>query len=55
MKQLTCMVEGCDATITAETEDAVMEQAAAHGAEAHPDLEVDEEMAAELRSAIVDV
>ncbi|MDX1745106.1 MAG: DUF1059 domain-containing protein [Halobacteriales archaeon] len=55
MKQLECMVDGCEATITAATEDEVMEQAAAHGAEAHPDLEVDEELAASLRTAITDV
>ena len=55
MKQLECVVDGCDATITAETEYEVMEQAAAHGQAAHPDLEVDEEMAASLRASITDV
>ena len=41
--------------MSAETAAEVMEQAAAHGAEAHPDLEVDEELAAELRAGITDV
>ena len=54
-KRLECFIEGCDATIEADTEDAVMDQAAAHAAEVHPDLELDEETVGAIRDAIQDV
>lgn len=54
-KRLECFIEGCDATIEADTEDEVMERAAAHAAEAHPDLELDDDTVGAIRDAIVDV
>lgn len=54
-KRLECVVDGCSATIDGETEDDVMEQAKAHAAEAHPEVELDEETAASIRASIRDV
>lgn len=42
-QELHCVVDGCDASITEDTEEAVLETAEEHAAEAHPDLELDEE------------
>ena len=49
-KRLDCIVDGCHATIEADTADAVMEQA-----EAHPELELDEATVRSLRSNIREV
>jgi predicted small metal-binding protein len=54
-KQLDCIVDGCDATTEAETEEGVMAQAEAHAQDAHPDVTLDEETAATIRSNIRDV
>ena len=48
-------MEGCDATIEGDTEDEVLDRAAAHAAEAHPDLELDDETVGAIRDAIQDV
>jgi predicted small metal-binding protein len=53
-KRLGCPVEGCHASIEAETEDEIMEQAQEHAASLHPELTLDEETAANSRSQIVD-
>lgn len=54
-KRLDCFMEGCDATIEAETEGEVMAQVEEHAATAHPDLELDEETVGTIRSHIRDV
>jgi predicted small metal-binding protein len=54
-KKLDCVIEGCHATIEAETEDEIMAQAQEHAGEAHPDLELDAETVASIRSQIQDV
>ena len=53
-KVLDCPMEGCHAHIEAETEDEVMEQAAEHAQSAHPDMELDDETVASIRSQIQD-
>ena len=54
-KRLECVIEGCHATIEAETEDAVMAQAQEHAGEAHPELELDPETVETIRGSIQDV
>ncbi len=54
-KRLECIVEGCHATIEGETEEEVMGKATEHAQEKHPDLELDDETAANIRANIVDV
>ena len=54
-KQLDCPMEGCHATIEAETEDEVMAQAGEHAKSAHPDLDLDDETLGSIRSKIRDV
>ena len=54
-KRLDCPMEGCHASIEADSEDAVMEQVASHASEKHPDLELDDETVASIRSQIFDV
>ncbi len=54
-KRLECFIEGCEATIEAESESAVMAQAEAHAADAHPDLTLDEETVEAIRAQIRDV
>lgn len=53
-RKLECIVDGCTATIEAESDDAVMEHASEHAADAHPDLDLDEPTVRELRSNITD-
>jgi predicted small metal-binding protein len=53
-KQLDCPMEGCHASIEAETEEEIMAQAAAHAQTAHPDLTLDEETLTSIRSSIRD-
>lgn len=53
-KRLDCVIEGCDATVEAETEEEVMAQVEEHAAAAHPDLELDEETVETIRSHIQD-
>jgi predicted small metal-binding protein len=54
-KRLECFIEGCTAAIEADTEDVIMEQAASHAADAHPELELDEATLDSIRGAIQDV
>lgn len=51
-QQLNCVVEGCNASITEETRDEVLEAAEKHAAEAHPDLELDEETVETIKENI---
>lgn len=53
-KRLDCPLEGCHASIEAETEDEIMEQAVAHAGSAHPELELTDETVADIRSSITD-
>lgn len=53
-KTLDCPMEGCQAHIEADTEDDVMEQVAEHAGSAHPDMELDDETVASIRSQIQD-
>ncbi len=50
MRELHC--PACDETIRAENDDEVLRQAAAHAADKHSDLTIDEEMTSKLRSLI---
>lgn len=54
-KRLECIIEGCHATIEAETEDAVMAQANEHANSAHPEIELDEETVEAIRGSIQDI
>lgn len=51
-KRLECPLEGCHATIEAESEQEVMAQAQDHANSAHPDLELDDETVETIRSSI---
>jgi len=51
-KELQCVVDGCEATIEAETEEEILQQAEAHAGEAHPDLELDEDTVETLKDHI---
>lgn len=51
-KELECVLEGCHATIEAETEEEIMSRATDHAAAAHPELELDDETVETLRSNI---
>jgi predicted small metal-binding protein len=55
MMQLHCPVDGCEATIEADSEEAVMLRAEEHARESHPEMELDEATVAELRGRIRDV
>lgn len=50
--ELNCVVEGCDASITEDSEEEVLETAEEHAAEAHPDLELDEETVETIRENV---
>lgn len=54
-KRLDCPLEGCHASIEAETAAEVMSQAEDHATSTHPDLELDDETVADIRSQIRDV
>ena len=54
-KRLDCVVDGCDATIEGESEDEVMAQAQEHAQSEHPDMDIDDETADNIRSNIRDV
>jgi len=54
-RHLECIVDGCDAVIEADTDDAIIEQASAHAREDHPDLEMNDETERQLRSEITTV
>ena len=55
MQRLECPVDGCSATIEAETEEEVMAQAEEHAGGSHPELELDDETVEEIRSSIIQV
>jgi predicted small metal-binding protein len=56
MRELHCADAGldCEGTIRAENDDDVMQQAAAHAAAEHPDLNLDDATQQKLRSLIHD-
>ena len=56
MRELHCADAGldCEGVIKAETDDEVMNQAAAHVASNHPELTLDEPTQAKIRSLIHD-
>ena len=54
-KRLDCPMEGCHATIEADTEAEVMAQVEDHASGSHPDLELDDETVETIRSKIHDV
>ena len=54
-RQLSCVVDGCEATITEETDEEILEVAEGHAAEEHPDIELDEETVEMLKDNIEDV
>ncbi|WP_254829856.1 DUF1059 domain-containing protein [Haloglomus salinum] len=51
-KRLDCVIDGCQATVEAETEEELLEHVQAHAAEEHPDLELDEETVAVVKENI---
>lgn len=53
--ELNCVIDGCDASITEESEEEVLETAGQHAEEAHPNLELDDETLATIRSNINEV
>jgi predicted small metal-binding protein len=57
MKKFACgdVVAGCDGVVTGETDDEVLQAAAAHAAEAHGMAEVPDDVAAAIRNGIVEV
>lgn len=54
-KKLDCPLEGCHATIEAETEQEVMAQVEDHANSSQPELELDNETVETIRSNIRDV
>lgn len=54
-KKLDCPLEGCHATIEAETEQEVMAQVEEHANSSHPELELDNETVETIKSNIRDV
>ena len=55
MKRLECIAEGCNAVIEAESEDEVMEEAAEHASDKHPDLELDDATTKKIRENILTI
>lgn len=54
-RELCCVVDGCEASITEETDEEVLAVAEDHAAEAHPDLELDEATVETLKDNIEEV
>lgn len=54
MKQFACgdVVPGCQATFTGDSDDAIVDQVAAHAREDHGMAEVPDEVVADVRSKI---
>ena len=52
---LDCPVDGCDASIEGDTEASVLSQAEEHAADAHPDMEMDDETVSMIQSHIREV
>jgi predicted small metal-binding protein len=55
MNRLDCPIDGCHASIESETRGDVMERAAAHATQKHPDVELDEQTVADVESKIVSI
>ena len=53
--ELHCVIDGCDASINEDSEEAVLEAAEEHAAEAHPDLELDEDTVETIKDNIEEV
>lgn len=53
-KKLDCPLDGCHASIEAETEQEVMEQVEQHAGDAHPELELNEETVEGIQAQIED-
>jgi predicted small metal-binding protein len=51
-KHLDCVVDGCDASIEAESDEAVMARVESHVQQEHPDLDLDDETVELVRSNI---
>lgn len=49
---LDCPVDGCGASIEGDTEASVLSQAEDHAADAHPDMEMDDETVSMIKSHI---
>lgn len=54
-KRLDCVIDGCEASIEADTEAEILEQAEAHAGEAHPDLDIDDDTVETLKAHIHEV
>ena len=56
MKQFACgtVVDGCDGVVRGETEDDVLQAAAAHAAEAHGMADVPPEVVSAIRAGITE-
>lgn len=52
---LDCPADGCSASIDGETEESVLSQAEEHAAEAHPEMEMDDETVSMIKSHIREV
>lgn len=50
--KLDCPLEGCHASLEADTEQQVMSQVEDHAKSAHPELELDDETVETIRSGI---
>ncbi len=55
MQRLECPIGDCTSVFEAETDDELMEQVTDHATEHHPEVEIDDETEAELRSRIMTV
>lgn len=53
--ELECVIDGCDAEIHEDSEEEVLEAAEEHAAEAHPDLELDDETVEVIKDNIEEV
>lgn len=51
-KHLQCVVEGCETEFTAENEEEILNQVAAHATHDHGVKEISPELVAKVRSAI---
>lgn len=52
MQRLECPIGDCTAVFEAETDDEVMSEVSDHAAEHHPDMEMTDDVVADLRSQI---
>ncbi len=52
---LDCPIDGCSASIEGDTEASVLSQAEQHAADAHPDLEMNDETVSMIKSNIREV